>query len=891
MASFALLAMVGFYYLTQSETERLRQRYYDDSSHIAQIVRDQFFEVYRDVEDASLFISQLVNELVRLEGISHVEVYDRYGRLSTQTHMENTGRPEDYSLHSSYAEKVAETGKDIHMEHIPERIYEVVAPLFMAGDEHGGKPIGAVTIGIKLVRKGPELDEKAKMLTDIIQLAVGKSASHLEIERLYVDSITRRLGNIKGLASLIVYDNGLKVMAHSEPGHIGEDASGDTVPRLRQVLESHEEQNVDAPEEKTMLKYIPIVLSDEEGEDYVAAVVEMSVDLEYIEGTVGVVKGKMSNVALAIICGTMLAIWWVLRGVVVRPIMQMAELTEAVARGDLDVKVERRGNDELGQLAESFNKMTDEIRDSRDELVSARNFNQDVLSSLYESLVVVSNEGHVMMVNEAAGELLGYTVDELSKVHVSTFLPVWDDVLSEARVRGIAVFSEREFVTSAGRTIPVSVSASEMSSQSMGEIFGFVIVASDISDRKRAEDALREYTRKLEAYTAELVEADQKMRESEERFRLAFETGPDPIMLTRMRDGKYVDVNNGFVEMMGYPKEEVIGRSSYKDISLWPDREARDSFLMEIEKVGGQKNMPMPIVLRDGSARECLVSVSVFELGGEAHLLTLIRDISELKSAQRDRDILNEQLIEKNRELEQLVYVSSHDLRSPLVNVHGFSREVEMDFDALTKLLDKVKMSKVQRDEIERIINEDIPPSLSYIKSSISKMDQQLKGLLKLSRLGRTEVNPRKLDMEALVHDVINNFSFRIKEENVKVEVTGLPACVADEGLVFQAVSNIVDNALKYMEVSKRGRITVSGWENEDRAVYCIRDNGMGIRRDYQEKVFEIFHRLTPNITHGEGLGLSIVQKAVTKTGGKIWLESEEGKGSRFYISLPVAKA
>ena len=803
--------------------------------------------------------------------------------------MEDTGRPEDYPLHSEFVDKVMETGKSLTMEHIPEHLYEIVAPIFMAGDEHGGKPIGAVVVGFRTTARHRQIETKAQMLADIVQLAVGKSASHLEIERLYIDSITRRLGKMKGLAALTVYDSLLKVLAHSESGHIGEDASGEVSVRIRRVIDSRAELEVEDKDGKAMHQYFPIVLSGEDGNDYVAAVVDIAVDVGYIESTVQTMRNKMFKVALVITLSTLLAIWVVLRAVVVAPIKMFSDITEAVTAGDLDSKVQIGSDDEFGSLADSFNRMTQEIRHSRDEMISARNFNQDVLASLNESLIVISNDGHVLMANAAAGELMGYSLKEFEDLHIGAFLKGWDEVLAEVRSRGIAVFSERSFITKDGQYVPVSLSASEMGSQSLGAIFGFVIVATDVRERKKSEEALREYTRKLEAYTAELVEADQRMRESEERFRLAFETGPDPIMLTRLRDGLYVDINNSFVSMTGYPREDVIGRSAYEDIGLWSDLRERDGFLMHLEREGELRNMPMKISLRDGSLRECLVSASVFELGGAPHILTLIRDISELRDAQKDRDLLTEQIIEKNRELEQLVYISSHDLRSPLVNVHGFSKEIEMDFETLTSMLRDVDLPPDVREKFEQITREDVPSSLSYIRSSIGKMDTQLKGLLRLSRLGRTEVEIRVIDMDDLVTGVVDDFSFRIKENGVRVDRTLLPGCLGDEGLVSQAVSNIIDNALKYMHMDRKGIISISGWREGSMNVYCFRDNGKGIREEYKDKVFEIFHRLEPDTVSGEGLGLTIVQKAISKCGGKVWLESQEGKGSRVYLSLPSA--
>lgn len=889
LASFAVVSAIGFYYLAESETSRLRKAYYEDSGHIAQVVREQFFEIYRDLEDADLFISQLANELVRLEDVVHIEVYDRFGRLTAHSFMENTGRPDDFPLHLEYAAKVIETGKTLTMEHIPERLYEIVAPTFLSGDEHGGKPIGAVVAGFRTRGRSEEVEAEARMLADIIQLAVGKSASHLEIEKLYIGSIARRLGKIKGMAALTVYDSGLKIVAHSESGHVGDDAGEVVSEMVMKVIESGEELEWEDEVSKRIVKFVPIVLSGETGDDYVTAVVETSVDEGYIEGAMHTLRANMAKVSLAITMSTMLAIWVVLRAVVVSPIKRFSDITDAVARGELDSRVEIGTDDEFGSLADSFNRMTREIQQSREELITARNFNQDVLASLNESLVVVSNEGHVLMANEAAADLLGYSLSELEDVHVGIFLKGWDEVIGEVRSRGLAVFSEWEFISKVGQQIPISLSASEMGNKSLGVIFGIVIVATDITERKKSGEALKEYTRKLEAYTAELVEADQRMRESEERFRLAFETGPDPIMLTRLRDGIYVDINRSFVSMTGYPREDVVGKSAYDDVRLWSDLKERDTFLMGLERDGQIRNMPMKITLRDGSVRECLISGSIFELGDAPHILAMIRDITDLRTAQRDRDQLTEQIIEKSRELEQLVYISSHDLRSPLVNVHGFSKEIEMDFHALAELLEEAELPDDKRQQVERIVKSDIPGSLSYINSSIEKMDAQLKGLLRLSRLGRGDAKISKIDMDSLMSEVVDGFGFRIKEDGVRVDRTPLPGCLGDRDLVSQAVSNIIDNALKYMDRAKKGVINISAWQEGANSVYCIRDNGKGIRKEYQDKVFEIFHRLEPEAVTGEGLGLSIVQKAISKCGGKVWLESEEGKGSRLYISLPTA--
>ena len=115
-----------------------------------------------------------------------------------------------------------------------------------------------------------------------------------------------------------------------------------------------------------------------------------------------------------------------------------------------------------------------------------------------------------------------------------------------------------------------------------------------------------------------------------------------------------------------------------------------------------------------------------------------------------------------------------------------------------------------------------------------------------------------------------------------------MPSCRGDKNEINQVFSNILGNAVKYLDPSREGTIKISGCKNDSNSLYCIEDNGIGISPQYQNKIFEIFHRLEPEKSEGEGIGLTIVQKILNRLGGKIWVESEPGKGSKFFISLPV---
>jgi signal transduction histidine kinase len=134
----------------------------------------------------------------------------------------------------------------------------------------------------------------------------------------------------------------------------------------------------------------------------------------------------------------------------------------------------------------------------------------------------------------------------------------------------------------------------------------------------------------------------------------------------------------------------------------------------------------------------------------------------------------------------------------------------------------------------------------------------------------------------------VGSFEFQIREAGVKLKVGRLPQCRGDRAQLNQVFSNLIDNALKFLDPKKPGIIRISGRKEDNKVVYTVEDNGIGIAPEHHKTVFQIFRRFASMDTPGEGLGLNIVRRILDKHGGKIWLESEPGKGSRFHVSLPI---
>ena len=266
------------------------------------------------------------------------------------------------------------------------------------------------------------------------------------------------------------------------------------------------------------------------------------------------------------------------------------------------------------------------------------------------------------------------------------------------------------------------------------------------------------------------------------------------------------------------------------------------------------------------------------------------QDITVRKRAEKQREQLLKSLEYKNRELQDIVYTASHDLRSPLVNIEGFSSELETACTQLQNLLSEKSEDPDKDQKIETLLAEDIPQCLKFIVSGAKKMSSLLDGLLQISRIGTVQIKRQTLDMNSIVKSVLESMHHQVKKGDIEIIVDPMPACIGDANMVDRVFTNLISNAIKYRDPAKKCKIKITGNIEERMSVYCVQDNGLGIAPEHQKKVFEIFHRLNPEgPVRGEGLGLTIVTRILDRLGGKIWLESEPGKGSKFCFTLSTA--
>jgi len=381
----------------------------------------------------------------------------------------------------------------------------------------------------------------------------------------------------------------------------------------------------------------------------------------------------------------------------------------------------------------------------------------------------------------------------------------------------------------------------------------------------------------------------RRLRESEERYRGVFDNSPLGIYRTTP-DGRVLVANPALLNMLGYASlPELAGRNLERN-GFEPSY-PRSKFKQVIERDGEVVGLEGAWRRQDGTVlylRENARAVRDAD-GRTLYYDGTVEDITERKRAEEERERLNRQLLTKTAELEQLVYAASHDLRAPLVTVRGFVGELHRSLGDLATEFNRTDATAADRERLLAVVEHDIPREMKYIEAGTARMEALLSGLLKLSRLGRATPRPEELDMDSVVAEVLRSVEFAAREVGAVIDSSDLPRCVGDRTMVGQVLANLIENAIKYRSPDRPPVLAISGRLDGERAVYCVEDNGVGIDGESRQRVFEPFYQVEPKQSAGEGLGLTIVARSMTRMGGSVWMESEEGKGSRFFFSLPAA--
>ena len=499
---------------------------------------------------------------------------------------------------------------------------------------------------------------------------------------------------------------------------------------------------------------------------------------------------------------------------------------------------------------------------------------ESIIESSHDAIITKTLDGTVTGWNPAAERIFGYAAAEAIGRPMLTFIPPERrqeeaDILARI-ARGERVESfETVRLRQDGSRVDVSVTISPIR-DARGRVVGASKIARDISDRKRFEERERLAMSELEDIKAALDEHS--------------------IVAITDAAGRITYVNDKLCAISKYSREELLGQNHrIINSGYHPAAFFRDLWLT----IGNGRTWHGEIRNRAKDGSLYWVDTTIFPRMGEAgqplQYVAIRTDITRRKADEATLKNYAEELAEKNKELETIVYTVSHDLRSPLVNVQGFSKQLARACESIRTAVAAAPEGAGVAPAVNQPLEVVIPRALKFIHAGVNKMETLLAGLLRYSRLGREALTIERLDMNAVIWDVLSAMKFQTEAARADLRVDVLPACRGDRVQTSQVFTNLIDNALKYRDPVRPLRLAVEGHVEGGQAIYQVTDNGIGIAPEHQAKAFEIFHRLNPDLATGEGLGLTIAQRVLERQKGRIWMESAEGRGSTFYVSLPAA--
>jgi PAS domain S-box-containing protein len=491
------------------------------------------------------------------------------------------------------------------------------------------------------------------------------------------------------------------------------------------------------------------------------------------------------------------------------------------------------------------------------------------LSSIGDAVIATDQKGHITFMNLIAEELTGWSTAEATGVPIDNVFKIVNEftrkpvenpvtkVLAEGRIVGLA--NHTILISKDGTERPIDDSGAPIRG-SEADLRGVVLVFRDVTERREAEmAALR---------LASIVH------------------NSDDAIISKNLDGTIVTWNEGAERIFGYSAEEIIGKS-IKTLVPPELQTEEDEILARLRRGERVYHFETTRVTKDGRRIPIALTSSPIRdhEGRIVGASKIARDISESKRAEKaiadanqklrsHAEALEEQVRERTRTLEKTVvelesfsYSLSHDMRAPLRAIESFSELVLKDYGE--------RIEEQGRDYLKRAIG------------AAQRMDQLILDLLAFTRVSRSPIRLESVDVEKLIGRILHErMDFQIPRADIKIDGPLLPAR-GNEASLSQCFTNLLDNAVKFIASGKTPQVRIHSERKATGVRYWIEDNGIGISPEEKKQLFKMFHRVHSEAYPGTGIGLAIVRKAVERMGGETGVESEPGKGSRFWVELP----
>ena len=553
---------------------------------------------------------------------------------------------------------------------------------------------------------------------------------------------------------------------------------------------------------------------------------------------------KVWGVLLLVAMASLAASWFVascLRRRVLDPIeAAVAWADEVVARGDYSRRMAKRSNDELGALADAFNRMMAEVERRNTVLAQREERFRLVVEAAPMATLMIDAQQRIAFGNPRAEALFGMPRDALVGLNLERLVRGPQGACAPAGPaanpleEGTCVQRSTTFATRAdGRDVPIEMELMAMSAQDQVFTLAFLV---DLTERRRAQDW---FQRVVEAAPNASVVIDASSR----------------IAL----------MNCAAERLFGHRREDLLGSNVG---CLLPEGQRDEAHVAEYFAAchATDTGAGRELTGWHKSGRELQLEIGLTSLEGPQGPCTLasMTDIGERKRWANE-------LQRSNDELEQFAYVASHDLQEPLRIVANYT---ELLASRYAEQLD---------DRAKKYIH--------YASDGARRMQRLLSDLLAYARIGSEGKRPRPVDVQAALQDVLEVMRRPIREAQARIVADGLPCVLADEAQLRQLLLNLLGNAVKFRAEAPPA-VTIEASREGERWRFAVRDNGIGIAMAYAERVFQMFQRLHDRGRYeGSGIGLAISKRIVERHGGRIWLQSEPGQGTTFFFTLPAVPA
>lgn len=519
-----------------------------------------------------------------------------------------------------------------------------------------------------------------------------------------------------------------------------------------------------------------------------------------------------------------------------------------------------------GQLARIVITLSDitELKQAEEALIDSENLNRLVIENQGEGIGIVDRNEIFTFANPAADQMFGLPVGGLVGKNLLDFIvPGYFQVIrkeTQKRAQSLKSSYELEIIAQTGEQKSILVTATPKY-DNKGVQSGTFGVFRDITDRKMAENALRE---------------------SEERYKAAFRTIPEAITITD-ENGTFVDVNEGFISLSGFLKDEVIGATTIS-LNIWTNPDDRTNIIETVSKQGLIENLETVFRSKNGTLLTTLVSACLINIGNKPHILSITRDITDRKQIENDLIKAKENAEESDRLKSAFLANMSHEIRTPMNIILGFLSHLEEDNLPPAERKEFISIINRKGKDLITIINDII--DISMIDShqlTISKTTVNLNALLDTMLLAfeNEKVILEKSNIKISLEKALNNDNSNI---------------ITDEVRLSQVLNNLIGNALKF---TADGYIKFGYRVEKENLLFFVEDTGKGIAKEKHSIIWERFRQEEESNSRtfgGVGLGLSISRELAGLLGGKLWFTSHEksqgedaASGSIFYFTLPVS--